>query len=203
MRALRRLAVHLASLRFLRSTIPFIACVPILRSRGHSGASASGPGGSCSGYPFRLFKAWRRRDLPGSWMTLPPHLPCSRTPVESGCQAFAAPRCCPRDRYHEDLGNRNLSRLNHTASAVASYASCPGHPKATQGWLLAVGQLYQVGLVSHRVHARRFRSITVLLPPSPGLSWRQTICYVSACGVAGTLCLLQTRANLSSHPYIG
>ena len=87
------------------------------------------------------------------------------------CQAITAHRCCPRNRYDEGLGNCNLSWLDHTASAVASYASCRGHPTATQGWLLAAGQLYQVGLVSHWVIQEGFEvllSSFLLLQAYPG-----------------------------------
>ena len=147
---------------FLRLAIPFVACVHTLCSRKHPDASARGPGVSFSGNPFRLLKAWRQRDLPGSWMT-PPHICPAHAPRSSRCaRPFAAPRYCPRDRYHEDLNDCNLSRLNHTAFVVASYASCPGHPKATQGWLLAAGQLYQVGVLSHWVMQEGFKVLLLL-----------------------------------------
>ena len=80
------------------------------------------------------------------------------------CQAITAHRCCPRNRYDEGLGNYNLSRLNRTAFVLASYASCTGRPYATQGWLLAAGQLYQVGLVSHWVIQEGFEMLLHFIP---------------------------------------
>jgi hypothetical protein len=44
MRTLRRLAAHLALLRFLHSAITFTACVPPVRSRRRQDASTCGPG---------------------------------------------------------------------------------------------------------------------------------------------------------------
>ena len=73
------------------------------------------------------------------------------------CQACTTHRCCPRNRYTEGLDKYNLSRLNRTAFVLASYASCTGRPNATQGWLLAAGQLYQVGVFSHWVMQEGFK----------------------------------------------
>ena len=87
------------------------------------------------------------------------------------CQACTTHRCCPRNRYTEGLDKYNLSRLNRTAFVLASYASCTGRPYATQGWLLAAGQLYQVGLVSHWVMQEGFEvllSSFLLLQAYPG-----------------------------------
>jgi hypothetical protein len=165
---------------FPHSAIPFTAYVPPVRSRRRQDASTTRRPGISYGNPVHFRKAWRQRDLPGSWMTLPPHLPCSWTPVEPMCQAITAHRCCPRNRYDEGLGNCNLSRLDHTASAVASYASCRGHPAATQGWLLAAGQLYQV--VSHWVIQEGFEvllSSFLLLRAYPGAKRFVRLLFVS------------------------
>ena len=80
------------------------------------------------------------------------------------CQACTAHRCCPRNRYNEVLGNYNLSGLNRTAFVLASYASCTGRPYATQGWLLAAGHPYQVGLVSHWVIQEGFEMLLHFIP---------------------------------------
>jgi hypothetical protein len=45
------------------------------------------------------------------------------------------------------------------AFVLASYASCTSRPNATQGWLLAAGQLYQVGLVSYWVIQKGFEML--------------------------------------------
>ena len=171
MRALRRLPVRFASFRFLTQRYHLLPASPPFAPAGVRTLPPAGLGFLFTGDPFRLPKAWKQRDLPGSWMTLTPHLPCSWTPVEPMCQAITTHRCCPRYRYIEGPDFCNLPRLDHTASAAASYASCPGRPKATQGWLLAAGQLYQVGLVSHWVMQEGFEvllSSFLLLQAYPG-----------------------------------
>lgn len=52
------------------------------------------------------------------------HLPCSQTPVGPPRQAMAAFRCCPRQQDGKDSSHTVLSRLYHTAFALAVYASC-------------------------------------------------------------------------------
>ena len=85
-------------------------------------------------------------------------------PGRADVSGHLAHRYCPRNRYDEGLGNCNLSRLNHRASVLASYASCTGRPNATQGWLLAAGQLYQVGLISHWVMPEGFEVLFRFIP---------------------------------------
>ena len=178
MRALRRLPVRFASFRFLTQRYHLLPTSLPFAPAGVRTLPPAGLGFLFTGDPVRLPKAWKQRDLPGSWMTLTPHLPCSWTPVEPMCQAITAHRYCPRNRYDEGLGKYNLSRLDHTAFAAASYASCRAHPTATQGWLLAAGQLYQVGLVSHWVMQEGFEvllSFFLLLQAYPGAK-RLVIC---------------------------
>jgi hypothetical protein len=71
----------------------------------------------------------------------------------------------------------SLSRLNHTASTVAAYASRLGRPArarlASGCWPTLPG-----GIGYPQGHYRRFPSVTSLLPPSPGLSWRDAVRYV-------------------------
>ena len=66
-----------------------------------------------------------------------------------------------------------LSRLNHTASTVAAYASRLGHPArarlASGCWPALPG-----GIGYPQGHYRRFPSATSSHPPSPGLAWRDT-----------------------------
>jgi hypothetical protein len=68
-------------------------------------------------------------------------LPCSRTPAGPWRLALAPPRCCPRCANGEDPSDQNLSRLYHTAFALAVYASQPGsprdHARLASGWWLA------------------------------------------------------------------
>ena len=127
-----------------------------------------------AGSPLHGFsKAWRRQDLPGSWMTLFSHLPRSWTPVGPTCQAVTTRRCCPRSCDCEDPNKYQLSRLNHAASAIAAYASRSRSPQTMQGSLPAAGRLYQMGLAPTGSF-RKVSGFYVIRPPSPGLAWRDT-----------------------------
>jgi hypothetical protein len=71
---------------------------------------------------------WKRQDLLRSWGTPIVLLPCSSTPVGPTHQAMQCVGAAP------DLSNTKapafvLSRLNHTASALAVYASQAGSPR--------------------------------------------------------------------------
>ena len=71
---------------------------------------------------------WRRQDLLRSWGTPIVLLPCSSTPVGPTHQAMQCVGAAP------DLSTTRapafvLSRLNHTASALAVYASQAGSPR--------------------------------------------------------------------------
>src|SRR3990172_13064887 len=71
---------------------------------------------------------WRRQDLLRSWGTPIVLLPCSSTPVGPAHQAIQCVGAAP------DLSTTKapafvLSRLNHTASALAVYASQAGSPR--------------------------------------------------------------------------
>src|SRR5262249_30091620 len=71
---------------------------------------------------------------------------------------IAASRRGPSARSDGGLTARSLiSGLDSTAFALAVSASSEGSPPPTQDSLLAVGQLYQVGLVTHRVPTKGFR----------------------------------------------
>lgn len=71
---------------------------------------------------------WRRQDLLRSWGTPSVLLPCSSTPAGPTHQAIRCAGTAP------DLSTTKapafvLSRLNHTASALAVYASQAGSPR--------------------------------------------------------------------------
>jgi len=92
--------------------------------------------------------------------------PCSWTPAGPGCQAIAAPGHGPSARSGGGHAARSLiSGLDSTAFALAVYASSARSPGPTQDALLAVGQLYQVGLVTHRVPTKGFRLLFLLSQP--------------------------------------
>jgi hypothetical protein len=60
-----------------------------------------------------------------------------------------------------------FSRLNHTAFALAVYASCRGFPTTSKTRFRLVANLYRVGLTTHRDIAKGFINIgALLLPPS-------------------------------------
>ena len=93
----------------------------------------------------------RLQDLPCSWGTPIASLPCSSTPVgphRSGhCDHV---RCDPRIDHGEGTHEIQLSRLNHTASTLAVYASQLGlplcHARLASGrWPSVTGQASPVG----------------------------------------------------------
>lgn len=63
-------------------------------------------------------------DLTGSWDAHPVPLPCSQlTPVGPWHHTVLVLQCCPRCQYDEGSNGLTISGLNHTASALAVYAS--------------------------------------------------------------------------------
>ena len=71
---------------------------------------------------------WRRRDLLRSWGTSIVLLPCSSTPVGPTHQAIQCVGAAPAMSTTKAPAFV-LSRLNHTASALAVYASQAGSPR--------------------------------------------------------------------------
>ena len=60
-----------------------------------------------------------------------------------------------------------ISRLNHTAFALAVYASCRGFPTTSKTRFQPVASLYWAGLVTHRDISKGFiKQGALLLPPS-------------------------------------
>jgi hypothetical protein len=60
-----------------------------------------------------------------------------------------------------------ISRLNHTAFAIAVYASCRGFPTTSKTRFRLAANLYRVGLFTHRDILKGFTNIgALLLPPS-------------------------------------
>jgi hypothetical protein len=97
----------------------------------------------------------------------------SWTPVGSTRQAVTACRHGPRVCQGRGLPTRKVSRLDVQAFRLAVYASWGRSPAATQDSLPAAGQLYRVGLVTHRTPMKGFRDAVVTsLPPFPGFAWR-------------------------------
>ena len=173
MGALRLLAALLAALRCLRLAIP--CRHPSVRSCASSGAAPHRPGRCSAGVPPAL-PSWRQRALPGSWAH--PLRICPALRPRPGLRAkpsCGTPVLPPLNRRRRPQRSKNLSRLNHTASAVAVYALPSGSPLLSArlasgcqlrstgwGWL-PTGWLRKVLMpISH-------------LPPSPGFAgfaWR-------------------------------
>ena len=127
-------------LRFLHSTVPVVA-FSIRVSPTSSGDE--------------LVWAWLSRALPYGQplnrYSLPDTSRASQVPEESfpclcpalrsrpclWCLPLSHPKCCPRSHKHEDHSGTSFSRLNHTASARAVYASGFGFPAPARlafGW---------------------------------------------------------------------
>ena len=70
-------------------------------------------------------------------------MPCSQTPAGPLRFAISALRCCPRCSDCEGSNHIIISRLNHTACALAVYASCRHHWRLRKtrfrGWLTFSG----------------------------------------------------------------
>jgi hypothetical protein len=75
----------------------------------------------------------------------------------------------PRIGNDEGSPRRVISGLNHTASALAVYASPGELPHKTQDSLLAAGQLYQAGLITRRVPTKGFRDVSYIAFSFPKL----------------------------------
>jgi len=93
------------------------------------------------------------------------------TPCPGGVPLL--PPLCQRRRLRRVV----LSRLNHTALALAVYASSGGLPtpgRKTRFRLLA--RLYRVGLVTHRVPTKGFQGVIVTsFPPLPSFLGAMTL----------------------------
>ena len=117
-----------AALRFLRSTVT-TPCACLRRSyqvRRRPGAGGFGSGTS----PRRQYiKRWRRQGVPSSWGTLlclRPALGPRRGPTLPG--HYGSVGTAPRAFNYEGSPREVISGLNHTASALAVYASPGGSP---------------------------------------------------------------------------
>ena len=63
-----------------------------------------------------------------------------------------------------------ISRLNHTAFALAVYASCRGFPTTSKTRLRLAANLYRVGLFTHRDMLKGFINKGACYSPLPGLT---------------------------------
>src|SRR5580692_2135361 len=72
--------------------------------------------------------------------------PCSQTPARPICQAIRQTSTAPRASYGGSSPREVISGLNHTASALAVYASQCGSHRPTQDSLLAACQALPGGI---------------------------------------------------------
>jgi hypothetical protein len=76
-------------------------------------------------------------------------------------------RCSPHLEYNEDTSTANISRINHTASVPAAYASCDAlphpHARLASGWWLTVAGRESNPLGFHR----KVSALHIELPPFP------------------------------------
>src|SRR5205807_8907239 len=85
-------------------------------------------------------------------------MPCSRTPAGTPSHGRGESRRGPRFwRQRRLTAGLAISGLNSTAWTLAVYASQWLLPAPTQDSLPATGQVYRVGLVTHRVATKGFR----------------------------------------------
>jgi len=110
-------------------------------------------------------------------------MPSSTTPAGPPRLALAALRYCPHVTHQyvnlqDDEGSdaTPLSGLNHTASALAVYASQPGlprdHARLASGWWPAIsGRAFH----TRGTPSERFPHCLLLLPPLPGFAWRDLV----------------------------
>jgi len=121
----------------------------------------------------------KRQDLPGSWAILMclcralrprqdrKHLALDGAPM--------LPPLCQRRRLPRVV----LSRLNHTASALAVYASPRPSRDGTQDSLPAAGYALPGGIGYPQDCDERFPKTTAsLLPPFPSLAWRNGTLHI-------------------------
>jgi len=147
----------------------FIFVLCFRTSRRSSSASARRARGLLHRLPLPASQGWRQQALPGSWMTLPRICPALRPRRNRFCQALQQPGAAPTTRTAKAPAIFSLSRLNHAASAIATYASRLGHPSPRKAHFRLLATLCRTGLVTCMVTMKGFR---IPSPPLPGFTWR-------------------------------
>jgi hypothetical protein len=123
-------------------------------------------------------------DIRVSQVPVEPHLSvcsCSRDPGRTSVSNHTRnTRAAPAISTHEGSGNCTLSRLNHTASELAVYASQCRLPYPTQDSLPVAGQAFPDGIFTRKGSVERFLPqllIDILLSRA---SWRNEIRWTSS-----------------------
>lgn len=176
MRALRLLTALLAALRFLRLAIPFIPCALHLcvscscTSRRSLSASARRARGLFHRFPHPGFSGMETASSPRFLGDPPLHLPRSKTPAEPVLPGVcSSPGTAPTSQTVKASALFSLSRLNHAASAITTYASRLSRPSPRKARFRLLATLYRTGLVTCRATMKGFK---ISFPPSPGFPWR-------------------------------
>ncbi len=94
----------------------------------------------------QMLKRWKRQGVPSSWGILMYLRPVLRPRRDRHGQAIRQVGTAPRASYGESSPREVISGLNHTASALAVYASQCGSHRPTQDSLLAAGQALPDGI---------------------------------------------------------
>ena len=137
---------------------------PSLPPRQGAGAAGREVSGSAPPQPMR--GRGRVAGLSGCWGTLVGVRRVLGPRRAPGARPVTAPGHGPSARSHGGRATRSLiAGLDSTAFALAVYASSSRSPGPTQDALLAAGQLYQVGLATHRVPIKGFRLLFPLSQP--------------------------------------
>ena len=100
-------------------------------------------------HPFRRLSPRTLSGLPCSLGTPVCSCRALRPRSDLGAWLFTALRCCPR--WSDDEGSNIIiiSMLNHTASALAVYASCRHLWRLRKTRFRAAANLFRVGLATH------------------------------------------------------
>ena len=167
---LRLLALHPASLRFLRSALPprGLGSLPRLETYNR------GPGPFIPRLPHAALLRWRTRGLPGSRATLV-YMPRSSTPVDRLHQAVAIQPMLPsaKTTTSAPLQSRFRGSITRPTDSLCTLRS-RGRPRTTQHSVPAGGQPLP-GQGFHLLGRKEgFRHVCPLtwLPPSPSFAWR-------------------------------
>jgi len=102
-------------------------------------------------------------------------LSCSPTPAGPPRLAFTARWCCSRGSDYESSSHVIISRLNHTASALAVYASCRHFLATTQNSLPGDGQPFPGGIPVYPLSSCGEFWVFPDPPLSLGWSWRDRL----------------------------
>jgi len=114
-------------------------------------------------------------DLTGSWAIPPVPLPCSQTPAGLLALSLAVRGVQPpRPTRRRPRRTCMMSRLHHTASVPAAYASRSALPRYPQGSLPAGRWPLPGGSRTLWIAAKSFRTLLYVIahPPFPGFSCR-------------------------------